>query len=227
MSRILLVEDEAELAKLIKEWLEEEYYSLEVSGDGLDGLKRMSSGQFDAIILDVMLPGLNGIEVCKRYRESGGKSPIIMLTAKRALTDKERGLDGGADDYLTKPFKMRELSARIRALMRRESPVKSGSINLADLRLDRASHRVFRGEKEIKLLPKEFLLLEVLMKQAGEVLPAETLIVSVWGSNSDIVPETIRSYVRMLRQKIDLPGLTPLIHNVHGVGYKIEKSDVC
>jgi two-component system, OmpR family, response regulator len=226
VSRILLVEDEPELAKLIREWLEEEYHSLEIAADGLDGLNRMSTNHFDAIILDIMLPGLNGIEVCKRYREAGGKSPIIMLTAKRALSDKERGLDGGADDYLTKPFKMRELSARIRAVMRRDSPVKSSVVAVADLHLDRASHRVFRGSTEIKLLPKEFDLLEVLMKSAGEVLPADTLIVSVWGATSDIVPETIRSYVRMLRQKIDLPGLTPLIHTVHGVGYKIEATDV-
>jgi two-component system, OmpR family, response regulator len=226
MSRILLVEDEPELARLIKEWLEEDYYSVEVTGDGLDGFKRMSANHFDVVVLDIMLPGLNGIDVCRRYRETGGKSPIIMLTAKRALSDKERGLDGGADDYLTKPFKMRELSARIRALMRRESPIKLSTMHVGDLCLDRATHRVTRGTIEIKLLPKEFALLEALMKNAGEVLATEALIVNVWGSDSEIVPETIRSYVRMLRQKIDLPGLTPLIQNVHGVGYKIEASDV-
>ncbi len=142
-----------------------------------------------------------------------------MLTALHALESKEASLDSGADDYLTKPFKLRELSARIRALLRRPAIVLPTVLSASDLRLDTSTRKVFRGDREIKLVPREFNLLEIMMKNAGTIVTSETLIKGVWGANSQISPDTIRSYVRLLRQKIDRPGRISIIQNVHGVGY--------
>jgi two-component system OmpR family response regulator len=222
MPRILVVEDETELAALVQEWLVDELYVVEVLNDGMQALEAINSRPFDLIILDIMLPGLDGIEVCKRYRSHGGATPIMMLTAKRALAAKELGLDSGADDYLTKPFKLRELSARVRALLRRPAVVIPDVVTVGDLVLDRGSFKVSRRNRQIKLLPKEFALLETLMRHAGTVITSDDLIVNIWGDQSDVVSDTVRSYVRMLRQKIDEPGHPSLIQTVHGIGYKIE-----
>jgi len=222
MPRILVVEDETELACLVQEWLVDELYVVEVLDNGLQALEAINSRPFDLIILDIMLPGLDGIQVCQRYRSQGGATPIMMLTAKRSLATKELGLDSGADDYLTKPFKLRELSARVRALLRRPAAVVSDTVTVGDLVLDRSSFKVTRQNRQIKLLPKEFALLEILMRQAGQVITSDDLIVNIWGKESDVVSDTVRSYVRMLRHKIDQPGQTSIIHTVHGMGYKIE-----
>lgn len=226
MARIFLIEDEEQLCKLIAKWLKEEQHTVVSCGDGRVAVERLGKEHFDVIILDVMLPGIDGLELCRLYRASGGATPILILTAKRTLDAKEMGLDSGADDYLTKPFKMRELSARIRALLRRPPVVLSSVLKFADLALDPAAGRVFRGARELKLVPKEFSLLEVLMKNAGKVVRTESLIVGVWGINSDVTSETIRSYVRSLRQKIDQPEQDSLILTVHGVGYRLSAKDV-
>jgi DNA-binding response OmpR family regulator len=226
MARILVIEDEEELSKLILKWLRDELHTAEAAYDGVTGLQKIQNGGFDLIVLDIMLPELDGISLLKQYRSAGGAVPVIILTAKRTLEVKEEGLDNGADDFLTKPFKLRELSARIRALLRRPANILPTLLRVEDLTLDPAACKVFRGDQEVRLVPKEFSLLEVLMRNAGQLVKTEYLITSVWGTDSNISQETIRSYVRLLRQKLDVPGQTSLIENFHGVGYKIGAGDV-
>lgn len=222
MSRILVVEDEEGLSGAIKEWLEDDYYVVKVVADGSQALSIMLTQKFEAIVLDVMLPGMNGIAVCKEYRKAGGKAPILILTARSTMSAKEEGLDCGADDYLTKPCNLRELSARIRALLRRPLTSPVMVLETADLKLDVNSKVVTKGDETVKLLPKEFILLEVLMRHQGQVLSTEDLISHVWGMDSQIAPETVRSHVKALRKKIDHPSQQSIVTTVHGMGYKIE-----
>lgn len=222
MSRILIVEDEVGLSGAIKEWLEDEYYVVKVVEDGNKALDILMTETFEAIVLDLMLPGLSGIEVCKRYRAAGGKTPILILTAKSTMTAKEEGLDCGADDYLTKPCNLRELSARVRALLRRPITNPIMVLEAGDIRLDTNARTVTKAGRALRLLPKEFILLEVLMRHSGQVLRSENLIDHVWGMNSEISPETVRSHVKSLRRKIDDSEMPSLIKTIHGMGYKIE-----
>lgn len=221
MAKILLVEDEPDLAEVVKDWLEEDLHLVEVSKDGSAALDALEKNEFDLVILDLMIPNVDGIAVCQRYRRSGGVSPILMLTAKKSLESKETGLDAGADDYLTKPFQLRELSARIRALLRRQgSPVPE--FRVGELVLERNSCNVMKAGSSVHLLPKEFMLLEYLMRNNKKVVSVDNLIDHVWGSESAITSETVRSYIKTLRKKIDTPGQLSLIKNIYGMGYKLE-----
>ncbi len=224
MARILIVEDEEELSRVIADWLTEDKHIIERALDGREALSWMITSHFDLIVLDLNLPSMNGLEVCRRYRESGGTARILILTAKKSLSIKERGLDSGADDFLSKPFKLRELSARIRALLRRPSSLLGRQLVVGNLQLDTAARRVSRAGSDIHLLPKEFALLEALMRSPGQVLSVEVLTQIVWTQDNKVSHHTIRSHVRSLRQKLGDTTADPLIHNVYGAGYKITDS---
>ena len=224
MARILIIEDEEELSGVIAEWLNDEKHHVEQVFDGKLALNRLQTEhRYDIAILDLNLPSVNGLEICRTYRASGGTTPIIILTAKRALSAKEIGLDSGADDYLTKPFKLRELSARIRALLRRPSNLLPSKITVRDICLDSTRRTVTKAGQDIHLLPKEFALLEYMMSKVGQVLSAEQLTTNVWSQDSDISPDTLRSHLRSLRKKLRESEGDSLIQNVHGVGYKVEE----
>lgn len=222
MSRILVVEDEEGLSGAIKEWLEADLYVVKVVADGAEALSVMLAHTFEAIVLDVMLPSLSGIDVCKEYRKAGGKVPILILTARSTMAAKEEGLDCGADDYLTKPCNLRELSARIRALLRRPMTNPVLMLEAGSIKLDTNARTASKAGEPLKLLPKEFILLEVLMRHKGQILSSENLVSHVWGMESEIAPETVRSHVKSLRKKIDSVDQPSIITTVHGMGYKIE-----
>ena len=222
MAKILLVEDDRNLAGTVREWLEFEHYLVEWVETGTDALDMVKSYKYDVIIMDLTLPKMDGIEVCKQYRQSGGETPILILTGRGTVPDKELGFDAGADDYLTKPFHLKELSARIRALMRRPKDFAGEVLNAGNIALDIGAHTVTKEGKDIHLPRMEFALLEFLMRHQGQVFSAEALLDRVWTADSDKSPETIRTSVKKLRSKIDTKGQPSLIKNVHGVGYKLE-----
>lgn len=218
--RILLVEDNPEMASLVEAWLKKEQYEVTAVKSGEDALQELSLNQYDLIIMDWLLPGTNGVDACKTYREKGGKCPALMLTTQAHADDVEQGLDAGCDDYLKKPFDLRELSARIRALLRRPIEFNGYQLRAGDLVLETNTHRVYRGGKEVHLLPREFALLRFFMINRGKVFSPESLLDNVWASDSSASPDSIRTYVKRVRRKIDVEGSPSMIHNVHGVGYK-------
>jgi heavy metal response regulator len=219
--RILLVEDETNVAAFIKKGLEEEFYTVDVAADGSEGLLMATTNEFDLMIVDVMLPELSGIELCKRLREKSIKTPLLLLTAIGSVESKVEGLESGADDYLTKPFAFSELLARIKALMRRASDTVS-ELSLADLRIDLLSRRVFRGEKEIILTQKEFSILEYLLRNKGRILSRTQIIENIWGYNFDPSTNIVDVHIRYLREKIDIDFDEKLIHTVRGAGYVLK-----
>ncbi len=222
MAKILLVEDDPVLCGMTEDWLKHEHYSIEIATNGRDAREKIQFFEYDLFILDWELPEVTGIELCKEYRDGGGKTPILMLTGKKAIGEKEAGLDAGADDYLTKPFHMRELSARVRALLRRSSATTSNVLKAGNLEVDPTSFNVTRNGEQIHLQRKEFALLEFLMRNPNRVFSPESLLERVWASESDATVEAIRSCMKRLRQKIDVEGSASLIRTVHGVGYKLE-----
>jgi DNA-binding response OmpR family regulator len=222
MAKVLIVEDEATLAEPIKAYLSHEHHLVEVVGDGIEAMERLKFYKYDVIILDWMLPGLLGVEVCKQFRAMGGTTPILMLTAKKQTQEKVFALDQGADDYLTKPYDVQEVSARVRALLRRPQAVAGNVLRARNVVLEPSTFRVSRDNQDVQLLPKEFALLEFFMRHPNQVFSAEALLDRVWSSDSDASPETIRTYIKRLRQKIDTAGQTSLISTVHGVGYKLD-----
>jgi DNA-binding response OmpR family regulator len=223
MAKILLVEDDQELARTISKWFTLEHHTVETVHDGLDGLDRIMVGSFDVIVLDWMLPSLDGIELCRRYRAARGVTPIIMLTGKSMVSEKELGLDNGADDYLTKPFSVRELSARVRALLRRPQDPHSDVITNGPIILETASRKITREGSPVELLPIDFAVLEFFMRNAGEVFSTEALIERIWHSDSRPSDNAVRSSIKRIRQAIDSNEADSLIETVNRVGYRLRK----
>jgi len=221
--RVLIVEDEIKMAALLRRGLVAEGISADVAIRGEDALWMAAATEYDAIVLDVMLPGIDGFEVCRRLRGEGVWSPIVMLTARDAVSDRVAGLDGGADDYLTKPFSYAELLARLRALVRRGPVERPTELVAGDLRLDPASRRVWRGEAEIELSAKEFALLETFMRRPGTVLSRFDLLEHAWDYEYENRSNIVDSYVRFLRRKIDRPFGTRSIETVRGAGYRMRE----
>ncbi|MGA2345533.1 MAG: response regulator transcription factor [Candidatus Sulfotelmatobacter sp.] len=219
--KLLIVEDEARMADLLHKGLTEEGHMATCATDGAEGLALARSYEFDVIILDIMMPKLNGYEMARRLRSEKVLTPILMLTARDSVPDIVKGLDLGADDYLTKPFSFDELLARLRAVKRRALVAQDINLRIADLVLDPASRVVLRGEERIALTRTEYNLLERLMYRAGKVVPRRSLIESVWGFDRDVEENTLDAFMRLLRNKIDPPGRLKLIHTVRGVGYMI------
>lgn len=217
--RILVVEDEPKVARFLERGLREEGYAVETSPDGADGLHRSIEGEFDLVVLDVMLPGLDGFAVLRELRSAGRCPRVLMLTARDAVTDRVRGLDGGADDYLTKPFAFAEFLARVRALLRRGGTADRGLLALADLTLDPRSRKVWRAGKPIALSMREFAVLEYLLRHAGEVVSRTRLSEAVWDENFDSFSNVIDVTMYHLREKVDRCQATPLIKTVRGAGY--------
>jgi two-component system OmpR family response regulator len=221
--RVLIVEDEAKMAGLVRRGLEREGMAVDVAGDGEEGLWKGEAVEYDAIVLDLMLPGIDGLEVCRRLREAGVWSPILMLTARDAVRDRVAGLDRGADDYLTKPFSYAELLARLRAIVRRGRPERPTELRIGDLRLDPATRQAWRGEDEVVLSAKEFALLETFMRRPGEVLSRFQLLEHAWDYEYESRSNIVDSYVRFLREKIDRPFGAESIETVRGVGYRLRR----
>jgi len=223
--KILVVEDEHLIATSIKKGLEQERYIVDIAFDGLEGYDLASSGDYDLIILDLMLPQMDGLQICRQIRQEKNHTPILMLTAKSQLEDKITGLNCGADDYLTKPFAFEELLARIRALARRPQTTTNNILSVGNLSLNLSTFQVTRGGKSINLSGKEYSLLECLMRHSGQILSKNQLIQHVWSYESDILPNTIEVYIRNLRQKIDKNYKVKLIKTLRGFGYKISDNN--
>jgi two-component system OmpR family response regulator len=220
---VLVVEDEKKLGELLGRGLREEGYAADVADRGEAALWMAQAVDYDAIVLDVMLPGVDGFDVCRRLRKDGVWTPVLMLTARDAIEDRVSGLDTGADDYLTKPFSFDELLARLRALVRRAPAERPAVLEAGDLHLDPASHRAWRGDHELDLSAKEFALLEVFMRRAGVALTRNQLLDGAWDLAFESRSNVVDVYVRYLRQKIDRPFGTDSIETVRGVGYRLRK----
>jgi two-component system OmpR family response regulator len=219
--RVLIVEDEAKMAGLIRRGLREDGMAADVASKGEDALWMAGATDYDAIVLDVMLPGVDGFEVCRRLRADGVRAPVLMLTARDAIGDRVRGLDTGADDYLVKPFSFAELAARLRALARRGPVERPPVLRAGDLTLDPAARRVARGDADIPLSAREFALLETLMRHPGHVLDRLQLLDHVWDGEYENRSNVIDVYIRYLREKVDRPFGVESIETVRGAGYRL------
>jgi len=224
---VLVVEDEVKMAALIRRGLAEDGFAADVATNGEEALVMAGATAYDAIVLDVMLPGIDGFETCRALREDGVWAPVLMLTARGAVGDRVAGLDGGADDYLTKPFSFAELLARLRALIRRGQSERPSVLEVGDLRLDPATRQVWRGEAEIALSAKEFALLEAFMRRPGHVLTRLQLLEQAWEYDYEHRSNVIEVYVRYLRRKIDKPFGAESIETVRGAGYRLRKDGGC
>jgi heavy metal response regulator len=221
--RVLVIEDEKRMAGFIERGLKEAHYAVDLAYDGEQGIYLAENNPYDLIVLDVILPYESGIFVCEHLRGKGIQTPILLLTAKHAVKDKVRGLDAGADDYLTKPFAFEEFMARVRALMRKNSASKNNILKVADLELDRVSHKVSRAGREVTLANKEYALLEYLMLNAGHVMTRTMISEHVWNESFDTLTNVFDVYIHRLRGKIDEGSSKSLIHSVRGVGYVLKE----
>ena len=221
--RILCIEDEDAIARVIARGLQRAGFQVEVAVDGPTGLARALEGDWTLILLDIQLPGLDGLEVCRRLRERRDRTPLLMLTARDAVPDRVRGLEAGADDYLPKPFAFEELLARVRALVRRDGVHRARVIRLRDLEIDTVARQVTRGGAEVPLTPREWGVLEALLSQEGRPLSRETILTRVWANESQIGSNAIDVYINQLRRKIDADAPVKLIHTVHGIGYVLRR----
>jgi two-component system OmpR family response regulator len=221
--RALVIEDGSKMAALLRRGLQEEGFAVDVAGTGEDGAWLGTENEYDVILLDVMLPDVDGSEVCRRLRAADRWAPILMLTARDGVQDRVAGLDAGADDYLTKPFSFDELFARVRALQRRGPSERPLVLTAGDLALDPATHRVSRGEREVELTPKEFALLELFLRHPGEALSRTRILEHVWDFAYDGDSNVVDVYVRYLREKLDRPFGKRTIETVRGVGYRLRE----
>lgn len=221
--KVLIVEDDQAISDALREGLEDESYAVDAAYDGDEGYRTAMADEYDVIILDIMMPEMNGYEVCQKLRDEGNVTPILMLTAKDQGRDIVQGLDTGADDYLAKPFSFDVLLARIRALLRRPNEKQAEVLRVGDLTLDPSTKYVFRGDHAINLTSKEYAVLEYMMRNQGKVLSKESFIRHVWDFDADILPNTVEQFVMFVRRKVDKPFETKLIHTVPGFGYKIEE----
>jgi len=219
--RVLVAEDDLRMAGLLKRGLDEEGYAVDVVADGAEAVWMASENAYAAVVLDVMLPGVDGFEVCRRLRREGRWAPILMLTARTEVADRVEGLDAGADDYLPKPFSFAELAARLRALVRRGQPERPSVLGVGSLRLDPACRRAWRDDTELELSPKEFALLEVLMRHPGEVVSRTRILDQVWDFAYDGTSNVVDQYVGYLRRKIDRSFGRADLETVRGAGYRL------
>jgi len=224
--RILLIEDEVGVARFLKKGLREASYAVDLADDGIDGLHRAIHEVYDAIVLDLMLPGLDGFAILREVRSKQVHTPVICLTARDAVEDRIRGLDLGADDYLAKPFSFSELLARIRALLRRGRSLHQNPITVADLKIDFLARSVYRGNRRIDLSPTEYALLEYLVRNAGHVLPRTMILEHVWDMNHDPMTNVVDVHINRLRKKVDIGFDPPLIHTIRGAGYVLRHNAV-
>lgn len=222
--KLLVVEDEHRIAQAVKEGLEEEGYAVDVEHDGEDGYNAAKAADYDLIILDVMMPVMDGNEVCRRLREDGDHTPILMLTARDQERDVIKGLDTGADDYLAKPFSFEVLLARIRALLRRPHHSLGEILTVGELSLDPANKSVLRAGQSIQLSSKEFAILEYFMRNPGRVLSKDNIISHVWNFDSDVLPNNVEVFMTFIRAKVDKPFKSPMLHTVRGFGYKLSEN---
>lgn len=223
MAKILVVEDHKELSDLIEDSLAANECLVDCVQTGPEALKQLRLYEYDLIILDLNLPGLSGIDVCRTFRQHGGSTPVLMLTGNRTIDDKELGFEAGADDYLCKPFHFRELVLRVKAMIRRGPGIAAPNnvISAGNISLYISEHRITKDDTEIALLPKEYALIEFFLRHPNQVFSAEALMQRVWPSSTDSSPETIRSYITRLRSKLGSSKDDPIIATVHGVGYKL------
>ncbi len=223
MARILVVEDNPEMGQSVKDWLQGENHSVDLACDGQEALYFLKGAQYDVVVLDWELPKVSGVDVCRQYRAMGGKTPVIMLTGKRDVEDRITGLDAGCDDYLAKPFVSGELSARIRALLRRPAPAAlDNNLRVGRLLMETDKKRVFLDGKEVYLLPKELQVLEFFMRHPGQVFSADAVVERVWPSDSEATADVIKVHISRLRKRLDSKGEESMFRTVHGLGYKLE-----
>lgn len=221
MPKVLLADDDPELLQSVSAWLQHHKFNVDLASDGAEAKEYMSQIEYDVLVIDWTMPAVSGIELCQWYRSRGGTTPILILTGKDEISDKEKGLDSGADDYLTKPFDLRELTARVNALMRRGKVMVSRVAKVGPLTIDPDAHKAMVDGKEMKLTATEFSVLEFMARHPDQVFSADALIARVWKTSSEISTDTVRVYVKRLREKLEAAGHPGLLTNVHGVGYKL------